>query len=118
MITLGYEAQLIVNFLKTAPEAFFSQREIARKAGQKGQFLANPDWVDTRKFGAGRVLAVSPEEPLAANVLAIDGTVIVSDAYPRTRELLEHAGFVTRAVTVTELHKAEAGVTCMSLIVR
>jgi hypothetical protein len=44
MITLGYEAQLIVNFLKTAPEAFFSEREIARKAGQKGQFRANPDW--------------------------------------------------------------------------
>src|SRR5688500_5562758 len=74
--------------------------------------LANPNWVDTNKFGAGRVLAIPPEEPLAANVLAINGTVIVSDAYPRTRELLEHAGFVTRAVTVTELHKAEAGVTC------
>jgi len=43
-MTHGYEAQLIVNFLKTAPEAFFSQREIARKAGQKGQFRANPDW--------------------------------------------------------------------------
>lgn len=80
--------------------------------------LANPEWVDTARFGASRVLAVAPDEPLAANVLAIDSVVIVSDAYPRTRELLERAGFVTREVTVTELHKAEAGVTCMSLIVR
>jgi hypothetical protein len=44
MIPLGYEALLIVNFLKTAPEAFFSERQIARKAGQKGQFRDNPDW--------------------------------------------------------------------------
>ena len=44
MIPLGYEGQLIVNFLKTAPKAFFSEREIARKAGQKGQFRADPDW--------------------------------------------------------------------------
>ena len=44
MIALGYEGQLIVNFLKTAPKAFFSEHEIARKAGQKGHFRANPDW--------------------------------------------------------------------------
>src|SRR5262245_25055865 len=44
MIPLGYEGQLIVNFLRTAPKAFFSEREIARKAGQKGMFRANPDW--------------------------------------------------------------------------
>lgn len=44
MLTLGYEGQLIVNFLKTAPDSFFSALEIARKAGQKGQFRLNPDW--------------------------------------------------------------------------
>jgi hypothetical protein len=44
MSPLGYEGQLIVSFLKTAPKAFFAEREIARKAGQKGQFRANPDW--------------------------------------------------------------------------
>ena len=44
MTPLGYEGQLIVTFLKTAPKAFFSEREIARKAGQKGMFRTNPDW--------------------------------------------------------------------------
>jgi hypothetical protein len=44
MRPLGYEGQLIVSFLKTAPKDFFAEREIARKAGQKGQFRANPDW--------------------------------------------------------------------------
>ncbi|MEX2285089.1 MAG: arginine deiminase family protein [Gemmatimonadota bacterium] len=78
--------------------------------------LAHPAWVDTARFGTNRVIAVAPGEPMGGNVLAIDGTVIVSDAYPRTREQIERAGFVTKAVTVTELHKAEAGVTCMSLV--
>ena len=44
MMALGYEGQLIINFLKTAPKAFFSEHEIARKAGQKGHFRADPDW--------------------------------------------------------------------------
>ncbi len=78
--------------------------------------LANPAWVETSKFGARRVLTVAQDEPLGGNVLAIDEMLIVSDAYPRTRELLERSGFATRAVQVTELHKAEAGVTCMSLV--
>ena len=49
-MSLDYEGQLIVNFLKTAPEAFFSEREIARKAGQKGQFRLNPDWAKPLLF--------------------------------------------------------------------
>jgi hypothetical protein len=44
MRTLGYEGQLIINFLKSAPDSFFSGTEIARKAGQKGLFRENPDW--------------------------------------------------------------------------
>ena len=50
MIPLGYEGQLVVTFLKTAPKAFFSEREIARKAGQKGMFRANPDWAKPALF--------------------------------------------------------------------
>ena len=80
--------------------------------------LVNSEWVDTDRFDAKRIVPVPKDEPLAANALAINGIVIVSDAYPRTRERLERAGFLTKAVTVTELHKAEAGVTCMSLILR
>jgi dimethylargininase len=78
--------------------------------------LANAAWVDAARFDTPNVLRVPADEPLAANVLSIDGHVIVSDAYPRTRELLYESGFQTFPVTVTELHKAEAGVTCMSLV--
>ena len=41
---------------------------------------------------------------------------LVSADYPRTRERLEAAGILTRALEVSELHKAEAALTCLSLI--
>jgi dimethylargininase len=36
--------------------------------------------------------------------------------FPRTRTLLEGRGFSVRAIDVSELQKAEAGLTCCSLI--
>ena len=78
--------------------------------------LANPCWVDSTIFGPLRVIAVDEREPQAANTLTIGGTTLVSAAYPRTRRRLEAAGVRTRVVDVSELHKAEGGLTCMSLL--
>jgi dimethylargininase len=78
--------------------------------------IANPEWVELDLLGPARVLEVNPQEPGAANVLNVHETVMVSDVYPETRAVLEKAGFRTRVVGVSELHKAEAGLTCMSLL--
>ncbi len=78
--------------------------------------LANPSWIDVSAFDVGVVIAVDPEEPFAANTLTLRGLTLVSSAYPRTQRTLEAAGILTRAVDVTELHKAEAALTCMSLL--
>ena len=78
--------------------------------------LVNPAWVDPTSFGQLRAIAVDEREPQAANTLTIRGTTLVSSAYPHTRERLEAAGVRTRAVDVSELHKAEGGLTCMSLL--
>src|SRR6267143_1596730 len=78
--------------------------------------LANPSWIDASAFDVGVVIAVDPEEPFAANTLTLRGLTLVSSAYPRTQRTLEAAGILTRAVEVTELHKAEAALTCMSLL--
>jgi dimethylargininase len=37
-------------------------------------------------------------------------------SFPRTHELLAHHGYSVQVVDVAELQKAEAGVTCMSVI--
>src|ERR1700686_51009 len=78
--------------------------------------LVNPSWIDPSAFDVGIVLAVDPDEPFAANTLTLRGLTLVSGAYPRTQRLLEAAGILTRAVDVRELHKAEAALTCMSLL--
>ena len=78
--------------------------------------LVNPLWVDPAAFGPVRVIAVDEREPHGANTLSIDGTTLVSAAYPHTRSRLEAAGVGTRAVDVSELHKAEGALTCMSLL--
>jgi dimethylargininase len=78
--------------------------------------LVNPAWVDPVAFAGARILTVDPTEPFAANCVALDGRLIVAAGAPRTRDKLMAEGFDVDAVDVSELQKAEAAVTCMSLI--
>jgi dimethylargininase len=59
---------------------------------------------------------VPAEEPWGANVLALPGVTLVSAACPRTADLVRGLGHAAVALDVSELHKAEAGLTCMSLV--
>jgi dimethylargininase len=78
--------------------------------------LVNPQWVDPGIFGVRNVIEVAASEPFGANTLTVSGVTLVSADYPLTQQALEDAGVATRALEVTELHKAEAALTCMSLI--
>jgi len=78
--------------------------------------LANPDWVEVTHLKGCRV--VEAAEPFAANVLAIGDTVIMPDCFPKTRRIVENLDYKVQALDVSELMKAEAGVTCMSLVFR
>lgn len=78
--------------------------------------LVNREWVDAAPFAGSRQIEVAPSEPAAADVLAIGDTVIMPASFPETAELLERSGWRVLPVDVSELQKAEAGVTCMSLI--
>jgi dimethylargininase len=49
-------------------------------------------------------------------VLAIDSTVVIPSSFPETARILDRAGWRVLPIEVSELQKAEAGVTCMSLI--
>ena len=78
--------------------------------------LANPDWVDAGDVTADEIVAVDPNEPEAANVLSIGDAVIMPSQYPRTGDRLRKLGRRVVPVDVSELIKAEAGVTCCSLL--
>jgi dimethylargininase len=76
--------------------------------------LANRDWMDADAFCSLKFLDVA--EPRGANALRIGATVLMPAAFPRTHALLEASGFRVRAIDNSELLKAEAGVTCTSLL--
>jgi dimethylargininase len=83
-----------------------------------GAFLVNADWIDASRLPSGCVIDVSATEPWAADVLAIDGQIIVSDAFPSTARLLAGRGHRVIPVSVSEFAKAEGAVTCLSLVFR
>jgi dimethylargininase len=78
--------------------------------------LANRQYVDLEQLKEFQMVDVSNQEPSAANALVVEAAVIMPASFPRTRERLQSRGFHVRAVNVSELQKAESGVTCMSLI--
>jgi dimethylargininase len=78
--------------------------------------LANRAWFDTNPFSGFEWIDVAPEEPHAANALAIQDTVIFPTSFPRTRARIEERGFRVTPLDISELQKAESGLTCSSLL--
>ena len=78
--------------------------------------LVNESWIDTTPLSSFSLIEVDEEEPAAANVLTLGESVIMPASFPKTRRILEERGFQVQTIDVSELQKAEAGVTCCSLI--
>lgn len=78
--------------------------------------LANREWIDAGAFRDFKIIDVPLDEPCAANVLRIGDTVLVPSSFPQTRDILERHGYNVQAIDISELQKAEAGLTCSSLI--
>lgn len=78
--------------------------------------LANRALLDDDALGDYAIVDVSPDEPAAANVLRIGESVLMPTAFPRTRAILESHGLNVRTVDISELMKAEAAITCSSVI--
>lgn len=78
--------------------------------------LLNPDWIDSSVFEDVFLLPSHPDEAFGANSLRAGERLIYPAAYPRTAERLRAIGFDVDEVDIGELEKAEAGLTCMSLI--
>lgn len=78
--------------------------------------LANRNWIDVQTLAGFDLIDVPEDEPWAANTLTIGDTVMTPSSFPKTRGLIEERGFKTLMVDISELQKAEAGLTCLSLI--
>lgn len=83
-------------------------------AGGTPVLLFDERAVDPAQFAGVEPFAV--DEPAAANCIRAGDRLIIPAGNPRTAERLRARRFDLVEVDVSELQKAEAGVTCMSLI--
>ena len=85
-------------------------------AAAPGLLLANLAWIDVAAFRDYEMIPIHPAEPTAANVLAVNGRVFFAASAPRTAERLAARGLDVRCLDISELQKAEAGLTCSSVL--
>ena len=76
----------------------------------------NPDWVSPDHFAGVEPLAVTSGELLGGNVLLAGETLLTPADSPRTAEALAARGFAIVSLDISEIRKADAALTCMSLI--
>lgn len=79
--------------------------------------LLNRAWVDTSTFEGYRLIDVATDEAGAGNVVQANGSILMNSQYPHTAEIIEQRGYQVCAVDTSEFTKAEAAMTCMSLII-
>jgi dimethylargininase len=78
--------------------------------------VLNTNWVDVDLFGRCQCVPVASEEPNAANVLVVGNVVHLAASAPATRRKLHALGFETASLDTSEFEKAEAALTCLSLL--
>jgi dimethylargininase len=96
-------------------EACLHLKSAVSQVGEKA-LLINPAWVSPAPFYEFDLIPVDPTEPAGANALLINGAVIYPSSHPRTLARLIDRKIDIRPVDVTEILKAEGGITCCSLI--
>jgi len=82
----------------------------------EGTILADATRVDLLPLSKYEVIQVPAEEWMAANILLVNGRVCLHSGFRKTIGLLQQRGIEVRTVDISEFLKAEAGLTCMSLI--
>jgi dimethylargininase len=81
-----------------------------------GRFLGVRRWVDTAVLAGPALL--EPLEPAGADVLTVGDQLVLSASAPRTAQLLRAEGYQVHAVDVGQFERLEAGVTCLSILMR
>lgn len=78
--------------------------------------FVNPDWIELDALKGFNLLYTPASEPWSANVLRVGPTVCVQAGFPRAVELIEDVAERVEIIDISELRKAEAGLTCSSII--
>jgi dimethylargininase len=78
--------------------------------------LVNRQWLGVAPFAGFHLIDVAPGEPWGANVVRLPLGSLMNAASPETAARVRELGHTVRVVDISEFGKAEAGLTCMSLL--
>jgi dimethylargininase len=79
--------------------------------------LINPALVDDAPFRVFEAVRPDEREPFAGNCLQIGDRIFMQAAHPRTAGRVAAAGYAVELIDISEFAKAEAGLTCMSVLI-
>ncbi len=82
----------------------------------KNTLLGNRAWFDWRRLRGFDWIDVHPAELHAGNALQLADSVMFPASFPRTAALIQEKGFRLEPIDISELQKAESGLTCSSLL--
>jgi len=74
-----------------------------------GEMTANKEFQDFN------LLKIDPTESYAANCIWVNGTVLLPEGFPLTRDTILGAGYPVIEVAVSEFQKLDGGLSCLSL---
>ncbi len=77
--------------------------------------LTTPQLAATGVFEDFKTLVTPEGEEGAANALRVNNVLLLGARYPRTAELLDRHGVSVVPLSITEIAKIDAGLSCMSL---
>ena len=78
--------------------------------------LINSRYLERRQFPHLRFIEVDESEPAGANALLLGEDVVYPASHPHTAEALRRHGIRVHTLDMSEMEKAEGGVTCCSLL--
>jgi len=81
----------------------------------KGYVILTTGHFDDGVFAEYDQIEIPRKDEYSVNCIDINGTVVMAEGYPETREKIEQAGLETIEVPVSEFRKADGGLSCLSI---
>jgi dimethylargininase len=82
----------------------------------RNTLLGNRSWFQWKRFEGFDWVDVDPSETHAGNALRIGDSIVFPASFPKTCARIEAKGFHVESLDISELQKAESGLTCSSLL--
>ena len=82
---------------------------------ENNNLLATGEFPKKDAFKHFNILKVDEDESYATNCIWINDFVLVAKGFPKTKQLVEDAGYKTIVLDVSEFRKLDGGLSCLSL---